>query len=572
MTDESGNSGDIKAPAPDLQSAIKSVEDALKRVPERSPLHRQLEGALQVLRGEPIRKVAEVSEFSRRSIQRWLPTVPNDNGPASCLRVAKRGRTARLSAPQLTRLKDEVTERHREFDLPGENWTGRVLANHLSSDYGVALGTRQCRNLLRQLGVSRVNAAKPNQQSRSQSLSPGQTAPPPLSRSSAFIPSDWERKRRALRKIQRLASSGLPLVPFAHALFDISAEAIDQSDIHRIGERFGFWFARNFDIEKWSGIYKQVVMDTAGRSGFVSLDSFYKSAKPTAGFFVPAGGRHPDFISAQFFLPDFMRSSAWNEFFRPAGIDGALLNVLRDRGEIVGLYPLHRDGHMRTWGNTDIDFLRMAVPHIAHGFKAARQVGYSCNESDVFLPFDGTSQAIILTTIDGRVLALSHPARSIFQQIGIFDRQPADPLSARSMRAGLDYIARILRTVFFAPEGSPSELDSPVVRIFAHASGLVLKLRGFLTNGDCAHRYFTVIVEQGETGEHHLQRLMYRHGLSRREAELLLRLKGATLTYQEIATAMGVSKETVKTYFKRIAEKLDLHGRTELARRILGEN
>jgi hypothetical protein len=79
-------------------------------------------------------------------------------------------------------------------------------------------------------------------------------------------------------------------------------------------------------------------MDTAGRSGFVALNTFYKSAKPTAGFFVPAGGRRPDFISTQFFLPDFMRSSAWNEFFRPAGIDGALLNVLRDRDEIVGLY------------------------------------------------------------------------------------------------------------------------------------------------------------------------------------------------------------------------------------------
>lgn len=172
----------------------------------------------------------------------------------------------------------------------------------------------------------------------------------------------------------------------------------------------------------------------------------------------------------------------------------------------------------------------------------------------------------------GRVQALSPRARSIFQQIGIFDREPADPFSAQSMRAALDYVARILRTVFFAPDGPPPEFDSPVVRIFAHASGLVLKLRSFLTNGDCQHRYFTVIIEQGETAEHRLRRLMYRYGLSRRETEVLLRLNGAPLTYHEIAATMGLSKETVKTYFKRIAEKLDLHGRTELARRVLGDN
>jgi DNA-binding CsgD family transcriptional regulator len=295
-------------------------------------------------------------------------------------------------------------------------------------------------------------------------------------------------------------------------------------------------------------------MDTAGRSGFVALNTFYKSDKPTAGFFVPEGGRRPDFISDQFFLPDFMRSSAWNEFFRPTGIDGALLHVLRDRDEIVGLYPLHRHGRMRPWGNTDIDFLRAAVPHIAHGLKSARQGSYSWNESDGVSLFAKTSPAVILMTLDGRVLALNDHARSIFEQIGVFNRIPVDAFGAQSLKDGLDYVARVLRSIFFE-RGEPSfELDSPVARIYAHASGMVLKLRGFLTDGEPDRRYFTVIAEKGETEHHRLQRLMYRYGLSRREAELLLRLGSAPPTSHEMAAAMGVSDETVKTYFKRIAE------------------
>ena len=154
----------------------------------------------------------------------------------------------------------------------------------------------------------------------------------------------------------------------------------------------------------------------------------------------------------------------------------------------------------------------------------------------------------------------------------MFDRIPSDIFGAQSVKAGLDYVARILRSIFF-DRGEPSfELDSPVARVYAHASGMVLKLRGFLTNGDSEHRYFTVIAEQGETEAHRLQRVMYRNGLSRREPELMLWLRSAPPTCHDIAAAMEVSAETVKTCFKRIVEKLDLHGRTGLARRILEQN
>jgi hypothetical protein len=40
-----------------------------------------------------------------------------------------------------------------------------------------------------------------------------------------------------------------------------------------------------------------------------------------------------------------------------------------------------------------------------------------------------------------------------------------------------------------------------VVRVYSHRTGIILRLRGYLINGDLNQRYFTVIVEEGETQE-----------------------------------------------------------------------
>jgi hypothetical protein len=98
MTDERGNSSDIKAHEPDLKALIRSMEDALKRMPERSSPHRQVQAVLQVLRGEPIQKMAELSGFSVRSIQRWRAKVLDRVRRRSrYLRVAGEGRVYRLN-------------------------------------------------------------------------------------------------------------------------------------------------------------------------------------------------------------------------------------------------------------------------------------------------------------------------------------------------------------------------------------------------------------------------------------------------------------------------------------------
>jgi DNA-binding NarL/FixJ family response regulator len=58
-------------------------------------------------------------------------------------------------------------------------------------------------------------------------------------------------------------------------------------------------------------------------------------------------------------------------------------------------------------------------------------------------------------------------------------------------------------------------------------------------------------------------------GLTDREREVLENL-AAGRTYKEIADRLGVSKDTVRTYIRRLYEKLRIHSRNEAVLRYLG--
>ena len=127
----------------------------------------------------------------------------------------------------------------------------------------------------------------------------------------------------------------------------------------------------------------------------------------------------------------------------------------------------------------------------------------------------------MLIEMNGRVVGLDDRASSMFHQIGVFDNLPADAFAASQVQSSLEYIANILRSIFL-DKGQPSfNLNSPVVRVYSHRTGIILKLRGYLINGDLNQRYFTVIVEEGETQESRRKRILYRYGLSHRDVELL---------------------------------------------------
>jgi DNA-binding CsgD family transcriptional regulator len=155
----------------------------------------------------------------------------------------------------------------------------------------------------------------------------------------------------------------------------------------------------------------------------------------------------------------------------------------------------------------------------------------------------------------GRLVAADERARLLFSHLRRFDTRTGNGARNCEVDDALGYIARILNEIFHleAPIASPA----PVVRLYSHWSGIALRLRGVLTPGVDTKDYFTVIVEAGEMEEHRQRRLMYRRGVSRRESEILTALADGKLP-REMAAQMGLQSDTVKSYLRRLTDKLDL--------------
>jgi DNA-binding CsgD family transcriptional regulator len=108
-----------------------------------------------------------------------------------------------------------------------------------------------------------------------------------------------------------------------------------------------------------------------------------------------------------------------------------------------------------------------------------------------------------------------------------------------------------------------------MIRMFAHLSGAILKLRGAVAQALDGREYVNVIVERGETAALRRQRTMVRWGLSEREVEVL-DLVGMGKTNPEIAIVLGASALTVKKHLEHIIAKLGVETRTAAASIVLG--
>ena len=123
------------------------------------------------------------------------------------------------------------------------------------------------------------------------------------------------------------------------------------------------------------------------------------------------------------------------------------------------------------------------------------------------------------------------------------------------IRSSLAYIALTLREIFRDGGGNCVDRATPTVRLYSDHSGRVLKLRGYLIEGE-RRRSFAVLVEEVEPAELFHQRMIYRHGLSPREVQVLALRRGA-FTCRKIAEHLDLSVATVKTYLRQVSAKLE---------------
>jgi DNA-binding CsgD family transcriptional regulator len=263
-------------------------------------------------------------------------------------------------------------------------------------------------------------------------------------------------------------------------------------------------------------------------------------------------------------LPHFYRSEGYSTVFRQLDMHHMLISVLQQHGECAGFYPLWRSQDMRPFSRDDIRFMELASPHIAHGLNAAYVTSAggvrSCSE---FAP-NAAEPGVVLMQRDGRVLAMDAQARSMFLRLNVFDER-FDQIASNRIAGALGRITRTMQEIFWNRSGPSLATSPPFETVYSHWTGVTLKLRGVLLDGDPNQKYFMVLVQTGDLKHYLRQKVTYRWGFTSRELEII---RGLAFERQrtEIASSLDIAPETLKIYLRRLADKVGVNGVSDLRR------
>ena len=361
---------------------------------------------------------------------------------------------------------------------------------------------------------------------------------------------DFAHKRQALARIKRLASSGLPLQPFAYTLFDIVREAVPYDEaspglVADCGEG-PRWIVRDFNFERWFAQMQKYLLHASPEvSGFRSASLLPGNPRTVL--------RHDEMVR-----PNYYCSEGYNEFFHSMGMHHGLLTLLRDKhGGFVGYYPIFRSEKMKPFGRDDADFLKAVAADIAQGIGTASLVAPYLSDDDAFAPFRDVPMGILVMNWTGKVLSLNGAAKALLRQFAIYDNWGAEISASSGFSEALRQIARELRAIFGSREELSVGAGQPLVRMYAHRSGAILRLRGFFSDSGENRGHFTVLIELGETETLLRDRLSSRYRLSARQAELLMLLRSGAST-REMGQRLDASASALKTSLRELRLKLDL--------------
>jgi transposase/DNA-binding CsgD family transcriptional regulator len=508
-----------------------------------------------LLEGREHQLIEQRAKVSLRTVQRWASEARRFG--VGALRGHLRGdRSSTLSAEQRARLADELKKPPTH---PGQRfWTAALLMRHLRENYAATVSLRHSRRLLNifearrpaPIGMARppggVARTPPEHQARTNR--PETSAPRQLG--------DYASKRRGLAGIKRLASSGMPLQPFAYTLFDLVRDAVPYDEkspgLAICSGEGSRWIVRDFDFERWYPHMQKYLLDAGPEvSGF----------NPSS--LLPLNPRTV-LVHDQIVRPHYYRSEGYNEFFRSMGMHHALLTLLRDSaGCFLGYYPMFRSERMEPFVADDIAFFEAAAAHIALGVSTAALVGFQSTNDDAFEPFLQAPVGVVVMDYAGRVLSVNRMAQSVFRQFAVYDGWTTATAHDDAPSAPFSYIACQLRAIFGSREEINLDAEQPVARIYSHGSGAMLRLRGFISDLGDSRGHFTVLIELGETESLLRQRLLSRYRLSQRQADLLMFLRQG-VGNRDIARRLSIRPPALKSSLRELRFKLDLPGRSSL--------
>jgi transposase len=191
----------------------------LCKQPLEASYRRKLEALALLLQGCTRAEIEHRAKASLRSVQRWAARVRR-SGPE-----ALRGRprpTAKLNDEQQARLAAALKGSPPGLGQAQSRWSAALLMRYVVESYGVRFSLRHCRRLLAGQGVTKTPGV-------TVSARKGPPRQAGVEGRPSFLQqplSDSQRKCRALARIKRLASAGMPLRPFAYTLFDLVQDAV----------------------------------------------------------------------------------------------------------------------------------------------------------------------------------------------------------------------------------------------------------------------------------------------------------------------------------------------------------
>jgi len=137
----------------DAEMMMLVVQNEISRSEDARYDHR-LHGILLVSRGFSCYEVASMLGHTPRTIENWVNRF-EDDGLAGLQEKLRSGRPPKIEKQELNRIGKDLRRDPRDFGYEQNLWDGKLLGYHLSKEYNISLGVRQCQRMFHVLQFRR---------------------------------------------------------------------------------------------------------------------------------------------------------------------------------------------------------------------------------------------------------------------------------------------------------------------------------------------------------------------------------------------------------------------------------
>ena len=292
----------------------------------------------------------------------------------------------------------------------------------------------------------------------------------------------------------------------------------------------------------------------------VYFERFYDSNEASFKRAFAERVRQPEPVLAVSASHDAEQSDYYNEVMRHLDAHHVLYGIVREQGRAIGQLSLYRPKSARTFGPAERAQLASIMRYVSHGVcNRARAEGGQ--------PFvDSGDDAVFVVGENGDLRQLPAPAQKLLAlaargRIGPADRLPDVAVAAQPVLRQL--VARLREGIAGADVGPPcATFDNSWGRF-------VLRTYALSDDPSAGDAVFAVRIQRQEPMLLKFVDALAGFSLSPQQREIAASLaRGAS--NQEIASALGLSGNTVAYHVKQIFARLDTHDRQAIAGKVLG--